>query len=428
MPERSLHSRRLRACLLLSLTYLLVALFLLAVLLAASFLGVELWPWQLDALWLALAIHGLGVLVLSGLIAVSNRGSRITQWHSKMSLAAMPFLFLVSLDRIAAVSFPPTPKESILQAHPVRGWTSRPGWVEPRGDRLVRINHKGLRGPEIAYDKPANKPRIVFLGDSLTFGVGVDYNEVFVEQVARLAEQDTCAPKVTVINCSATAYSPWQEYDLLRSECLKYRPDLVVQVFCLNDVFEKFQLQRFGGPTRGLAPAVPSPLEWSGLYRLTHSLFVTLCRPGQAELARIKQVYSVRGLIERSETPEIREAWRITLENMGKIHSLTRDHGVPLAIVCFPFAEQLSPYAPEVSPPQQELAAFAKEAGIPFLDLLPLYRRYCRQERVRRATGRRWEGLAILPDRIHPTPEGHRLAAEAIYAFLVERDLIRCGR
>ena len=112
------------------------------------------------------------------------------------------------------------------------------------------------------------------------------------------------------------------------------------------------------------------------------------------------------------------------LDNLRKIHSLTRDHGVPLAIVCFPYAEQLSPYAPEVSPPQQELAAFARSVGIPFLDLLPLYRAYCRQEHVLQTTGRYWEGLAILPDRIHPTPEGHRLAAEAIHAFLIKEKLI----
>ena len=112
MPDTSLHSRRLSACLIISRTYFMLALFFLALLLAAHFLGVELLHWQLDALWVALGIHGLGALGLSGLIAVAHRSSRIKRWHGKVALAAMPFLFVLSLDRIAAVSFSPTPKKA----------------------------------------------------------------------------------------------------------------------------------------------------------------------------------------------------------------------------------------------------------------------------------------------------------------------------
>ena len=193
----------------------------------------------------------------------------------------------------------------------------------------------------------------------------------------------------------------------------------MVQVFCLNDVVEKFQLQQFGGQTRGLEPRVPSPLEWSGLFRMSREVMAELLSRGYAEHEQRKQTYSVTRVIEEPDAPEIRTAWAIVLENLRKIHALTRENEVPLAIVCFPYAEQLSPYAPETSPPQEQLAAFAEQEGIPFLDLMPAYRWYCRQEDVLRRTGRNWEGLAVLPDRIHPTPEGHRLAAEEIYAFLV---------
>ena len=424
MTDASLPLRRFKACLVLTNGYLLIALFVLLVWTAAISWGVGLPVRESRVLGGALAFHGAGVALASGLLLLANRRAAISPTCSGLALAAMPFVFLLSIDRIAAVSYPPIPPQTTLQAHPVRGWTNRPGWVETVGDRTIRINRKGLRGPEVPYEKAAGERRILFLGDSIAFGVLADEGESFVDQLPRVAAKYNPSETPTVINCSATGYSPWQEYDLLESECLKYDPDVVVQVFCLNDVVAKFQLQQFGGQTRGLEPRVPSPLEWSGLFRMSRAVMADLLSRGYAEHEQCKRTYSVTRIIEEPDAPEIRAAWAIVLENLHKIHALAREHEVPLAIVCFPYAEQLSPYAPDTSPPQEQLAAFAEQEGIPFLDLMPVYRWYCRQKDVLRRTGRNWEGLAILPDRSHPTPEGHRLAAEEIYAFLVSEGFL----
>jgi hypothetical protein len=50
----------------------------------------------------------------------------------------------------------------------------------------VRVNSKGLRGPEIPYVKPTGTYRVLVLGDSFTFALQVAEEETFV---ARLAEQ-----------------------------------------------------------------------------------------------------------------------------------------------------------------------------------------------------------------------------------------------
>jgi len=255
-----------------------------------------------------------------------------------------------------------------------------------------------------------NERRVLFLGDSVAFGWGVAVEECFVWRLPPCAARLGGDKRLTVINCSISGYSPWQEYDLLQSEGLRYQPDLVVLVFCLNDVVEKFQLRQFGGSDRGKAPPGAAALEWSGLFRTFRSWSTGMGGSADVDEARRRETYSVRRLTQEPDAPEIRRAWRITLENLGKIVTLAREHRVPLAIVCFPYPEQLLPEASQAPPPQRQIAAFAHQADVPFLDLLPVFRAYCLENGL--------AGPELFLDHNHPTPQGHQLTTESIHAFL----------
>ncbi|MBW1988995.1 MAG: SGNH/GDSL hydrolase family protein [Deltaproteobacteria bacterium] len=54
----------------------------------------------------------------------------------------------------------------------------------------------------------------------------------------------------------------------------------------------------------------------------------------------------------------------------------------------------------------EKIRAFCREQGIPFLDLLPAYRKY------------RAEDLWVHPIDHHPNEIGHRIAAEELFSFL----------
>ncbi|MFB6217253.1 MAG: hypothetical protein ABEJ72_09890, partial [Candidatus Aenigmatarchaeota archaeon] len=47
----------------------------------------------------------------------------------------------------------------------------------------VTINRKGLRGPDFSREKPSNTTRILVVGDSFTFGLGVNMSDVFTERL-----------------------------------------------------------------------------------------------------------------------------------------------------------------------------------------------------------------------------------------------------
>jgi len=60
------------------------------------------------------------------------------------------------------------------------GWRLRPNSNDIWGGVRVKINGKGLRGPELAYSKPPDVFRILHLGDSVTFGFMLNsYKEAF---------------------------------------------------------------------------------------------------------------------------------------------------------------------------------------------------------------------------------------------------------
>ena len=143
--------------------------------------------------------------------------------------------------------FTPKHKGSIFVQDKELGWKLRPNAENRWGGKWIKINSKGLRGPELDYDKSANITRILYLGDSVTFGWGVEsHKDTFPYQVEAVLENDHRC-EIETINAGVGGYSPWQEYLYLSREGIKYHPDLVVMAFVLNDVTEKFGLTRFGG-------------------------------------------------------------------------------------------------------------------------------------------------------------------------------------
>ena len=54
-------------------------------------------------------------------------------------------------------------------------WSPRPGY----SDHFITINSHGLRDKEYTYTKPKNVFRILCLGDSCTFGLGVSISKTY---------------------------------------------------------------------------------------------------------------------------------------------------------------------------------------------------------------------------------------------------------
>ena len=106
------------------------------------------------------------------------------------------------------------------------GWTLRPN-VRASNEVLgypvlYETNSQGLRDEEHPYERTKGKFRIVLLGDSRTFGFGVNIEDHF----SKLLEKDL--PGVEVVNLGVSGYGVDQMLLRLKKDGLKYSPDLVV--------------------------------------------------------------------------------------------------------------------------------------------------------------------------------------------------------
>jgi len=134
----------------------------------------------------------------------------------------------------------------------LRGWGLIPGasGEDNRGgpDRgLVRINAQGFRGPDFARTKGPSTRRIVVLGDSFGFGVGVDDPHTMPSRLAEFVNGDpelTRGQRVDVLNLSVSGYSTDQEILTFESDGAPLDPDVVILLMCDND---------FDGNMQGLA-------------------------------------------------------------------------------------------------------------------------------------------------------------------------------
>ncbi|MCB0333512.1 MAG: SGNH/GDSL hydrolase family protein, partial [Bdellovibrionales bacterium] len=100
----------------------------------------------------------------------------------------------------------------------------------------VRTNSCGMRGKEISTIKPERTYRVAFLGDSFTFGWGVNEEEAFpwiVEKI--LQEHASEGVNVEIINMGVPGYSTFQQVALFEEKGLDFAPDAVVLYFVDND-------------------------------------------------------------------------------------------------------------------------------------------------------------------------------------------------
>ena len=102
------------------------------------------------------------------------------------------------------------------------GWRMVPGVekVGPfwSGTRPTLVNSRGWRDEELELERAPGRVRMVVVGDSYTFGVGVDPEQRFTEQLELLS------PGLDVVNLGMNAVGPDQELLYLEQDGLPLAP------------------------------------------------------------------------------------------------------------------------------------------------------------------------------------------------------------
>ncbi len=101
----------------------------------------------------------------------------------------------------------------------------------------VHFNWDGLRDYDnITIEKPNNTIRIIALGDSHTFGWGVELEDSWPKILENLLNQNSKRKKYQVLNFGMPGYGFKNYVKLLETKGLKYNPDVVIIGFHSDDI------------------------------------------------------------------------------------------------------------------------------------------------------------------------------------------------
>lgn len=205
----------------------------------------------------------------------------------------------------------------LVHHDPELGWKLTPNWTGSHRtfDFAVRyaINEAGLRA-----DSPLPSDRrgklVAVVGDSFTFGLGVNDDETFVHLL-----NQRFGGEATFVNFSVPGYSTDQEALLIERDVFKWSPDvLVLAVYVANDLFDNlldYPLQ--------VNHAKPRFELCAGELVLTN--VPVQAQPKPVEMHRLDLRTMVFG-------PEINTTWRAKIERRSALFNLLAARFWPLEV------------------------------------------------------------------------------------------------
>ncbi len=307
-------------------------------------------------------------------------------------------------------------------------------WPEHLGGKAIRINAHGFHDDWVPLEKPPGQFRALMLGDSVTMGHGVTLRETFSNQLEdeiNRERPETCASQI--INAGIGGFAIHQELVIFR-EALAFDPDFVALGFVLNDVSAPFVIDRrmggLGVDYNGMSQSGSALTGWilneTGMGRLARRI----SQPDQSmeRALRYELFNAKRVTFEALSNAEIRKAWEIVKQDLARVYATAGENDLPLLLMIFPFTFQF--LDEEGKLPQQILKQHAAEHGIDTLDFVAVFEDLILQDKgVREAVeqGKSAEEIhsshAKVIDRYfldedHLTPEGHRVVARELHAYL----------
>lgn len=271
-----------------------------------------------------------------------------------LAFGAVEVVFRLRPTPLTYVSMRQLPQHLCMRPDPVLQYRHREGFrgtlVNAEYRTRIEINSRGLREREISLDRVTGKPRILVLGDSFAFGMGVEAEEALPRQL------ENRIPGTEVLNAGCSGWSTRQEYDFLRTDGMAFRPDLVLLVFCENDPVENSFQYRFQNgrllsseePAGGLAAA---DRWWA-----SHSAAYVILR------------HVVRKLSGRVPTGTTEQDWAEEDRLLSKISAECRNAGARLVVLSVPGR------GPDGVPKSQhwdrDLRETCDRQGVPLIDPL----------------------------------------------------------
>lgn len=301
----------------------------------------------------------------------------------------------------------------------------------------ININSRGLRDTE-DFIQEENGLRILALGDSFTFGIGVNQQATYPNQLeeAIRAQGINCE----VINAGIPGYGTRQEVAFFKNYGLEYAPKIVILGFLMaNDAEDNLgnYIVKNGFIITKDSKYPELPLSkfyiFKSFIRKHSSLYCFI-------VSRLKSNVYARNIIlklglitdlipaelqfyKKDYSNRVKTCYGVTKLMLRELKRRCIDNNTELLIIGIPLKTQVYQKAWETAKkqyalkddefdidlPNKMMSEFCKEEKINFLDLLPSFRKLAQQGKQ----------LYYIIDG-HLNEEGHKITAKFIYSFLEE--------
>lgn len=326
--------------------------------------------------------------------------------------------------------------------HAEQTWYSparmRPNYEGSFWDVPFRLNRHGFRDEEDIPVQPSeDEIRVLSLGDSIGFGLGVEAEQHYTSVAQRLLQNAFVDKNLRIINAGGQGYSPSGYYVYLRHEGMDFRPRMaIVEIELCNDLTdeallswdvaegEEFPRRIVGGRYR---------VAWDGNLLGTHSIggyafertyvYTVLARRVLHLMNRLwpsepfhsvpgATVYYSLGFDRYVLTQErIDEGWDRLFGALRATRRLLEEDGADFLLMIMP-SRYIFQDAGAYTKLARELVAEAEQRalqdGLPFLNMTPVI-----------GLG---GGAELFFDFAHLTVEGNRIVGETLAEELHKRN------
>jgi len=211
----------------------------------------------------------------------------------------------------------------LIEADSACGYILKPDQDVRRFFVHTHINHYGMRSDEVTVPHRGGTLRLLFVGDSLTYGTTqVDQKKIFTEVLHRELPAIAHEP-VEVLNASASAWAPDNELSYIRSRGI-FQSDIVLLV--LNDG----DLTQPRATIADIGDRLPQkrPLTAIG------ELYTRYIRPRVAHVIRKSDAGD-------SVVSNADEVTRENLEDLDRFEELVTSQGARLILIYIPFRRDI---------------------------------------------------------------------------------------
>ncbi|MGQ0554008.1 MAG: SGNH/GDSL hydrolase family protein [Planctomycetota bacterium] len=365
---------------------------------------------------------------------------------ARILLATVAALILLLLLAEAAASFTAAGNAAtfvedpdlILQRKPdTEGFT----WG---GDHWIpcRIGKEGLRGADLPETRTSFETWVLAVGDSFTFGGGVETDEAWPQQLQTLIGPPE-ASRVRIFNAGANGWdTAWQRLYLEKRGLSQVRPDIVVLGWNWNDLNVDLKAAEAG--VRHFIHAEGTWLsafrDWprlrdTHLYRWLYCQTMKTARtPTEQQLATMRRSYAATmtelGVEPEQKLAEMRRQrygetapelafweatdtwqWKQIRKEFTQLAASCSAAGARLVVAMFP---EPTWEGPGTFPSVDRLAALLDHLQVPWVDVQPDFLGRSAQGELLGARPELWQRY----DPVHPTPAGQELMARRVAELL----------